>query len=380
MRVLIHGAPPYAQSGYGTQCKFMCRALLSLGHEVAVSCYAGVHEERTWTVPEGCIQLLSTGGKPFGNGLISLNYRRWNADLMITLLDPFSMKPDQFKGLTIFPWIPVDCDPLGVMEQQFLDIVAASNEMHPIAMSEHARKMMADKGYESAVIPFVTDYYPDKAAGIRWRRDNGVPAETFLIAKVGVNNEDDRKTFAVTEQAFAKFIKRKHKRTTGLYMHTEPQAKGGSKGPAPNLVYMGQLLGLKNHVKFCDEEMRSADLYGDEYMMGVYNAADVLDSTGKGEGFGVPIIEALACGTPVIGSRNSAVTEKIRPEYGWLIGGQRDWACHHHAWWQIPSVTELDQAYQKAYSAAGMMRQAAAKAGAGWSLENATRAWKQLLA
>jgi hypothetical protein len=372
MRVLIDGAPPYAQSGYGRLCHFVSRALVSLGHQVAVSCYAGVHEER---VRDG-VQLLGTGGRPYGNGVTALNYRRWNADAMLILQDLFVLDPDQFRGLTVFPWVPVDCDPLGVMDRRWLDTVGKIADLRPIAMSEHAKKMMAGAGIESVHIPMATDMVPDPAAGIAWRAAKGIPPDMFLIVKLGVNNEDDRKAFSVTEQAFAAFIKgnRNQSLKNGLYLHCEAQAR-----KSPNLAYMAVDLGLKDHIAFCDEEMRACDLYDEDYLHGMFCAADVTDMATKGEGFGVPVIQSLACGTPVIGCRNSAVTEKIRPEWGWLIGGQREWAVHHNAWWKTPSVLELAGAYQKARTSARTMRRAAARAGAQWSEQAMTGALARIL-
>ena len=337
---------------------------MSLGHEVAVSCYAGVHEER---MRDG-VMLLGTGGRPYGNGVTALNYRRWNADAMLILQDLFVLDPDQFKGLVVFPWVPVDCDPLGVMDRRWLDEIGKIADLHPIAMSEHAQKMMAAAGHDSVHVPMATDMRPDEEAGKAWRRSKGIPADMFLIAKIGVNNEDDRKAFSITEQAFAAFM-RKQKGKTGLYLHCEAQAK-----KSPNLAYMAVNLGLKDHIAFCDEEMRAADLYDEAYLHGMFCAADVLDAVSKGEGFGVPVIQALACGTPVIGARNSAITEKIRPEWGWLIGGQPEWAVHHNSWWMTPSVTELAAAYSKARTSARSMRKAAALAGERWSVQAMTGA------
>ena len=49
----------------------------------------------------------------------------------------------------------------------------------------------------------------------------------------------------------------------------------------------------------------------------LYNAADVYVSNSVAEGFGLPIAEALACGTPVICPDNSAQTE-LAKDHGWL--------------------------------------------------------------
>lgn len=359
MRVLIHSAPPWAPSGYGLQCRFLARALKNLGHAVAISAFGGCHENAKW---HG-FPILSCGPKTYGNGVIAGNYRRWNADLLITLGDLWVMPPEQFQGLTVMPVIPVDCEPLGVMDRTWLEALKGP-ALHPVAMSEFGARMLAAAGHDAPVLPHCTAFRPVPAGGAAWRRENKIPAGLFLIAKVGVNNEDDRKAFEVTLQAFAEFARGKD--DVGLYCHTEPQV-----AKAPNLAYMALDLGIAGRhgakITFPEEHRRAVDGYGDDWMHGLYCAADVVDAASKGEGFGVPSVEALACGTPVIAAANSAMTEKITPDTGWLIGGQRTWARHHHAWWQTPSVAELAAAYEDAYARARGMRQAAAAAGQQWT-------------
>jgi glycosyltransferase involved in cell wall biosynthesis len=355
-------------SGYGVQCAHTARALRELGHEVAISAYAGCHEEREW---DG-IPVLSCGGKSYGNGVIAGQYERWRADLLILFTDLFVIDPGQMNGLSVMPHVPVDCDPLGVMDKRWLDQVNKIALLNPVAMSEHGRAKLGEAGYDAPVVPHATDFRPRPELRAAWRQEMNLPDDVFVAAKVGVNNRDDRKAFVATVHAFAAFV-RKHPRSA-LYLHTEAQAKD-----SPNLAYMAKVLGISNRVAFADEYKRAADLYPAAWMEAMYNGVDVLDATSKGEGFGVPAIEALACGTPVIGSRNSAMPEKIRPAWGWLVGGQPDWPTHHQAAWQIPSVTQLARAYEAAFAGARGMRAAAARAGERWSVDAMTAAWKMAL-
>lgn len=356
VHIMVVAPPPWATSGYGIQCRRLCESLQALGHQVAVLAYAGVHEETDW---HG-ITILSNGGAPYANGTIAGSYQRWGANLLVLLTDPWVIDPTQLAGLAVAPLVPVDCDPLGAMDHRWLDYVNKTAELHPLAMSEHARRLLADAGFDAPVVPLATTLTPDPDAGLRWREARKVPPDAFLIVKVGVNNEDDRKAFGATMQAFAQFS-RKHQKAA-LFCHTEPQAK-----KAPNLAYMAVQLGLQGRVAFPDEYERACDLHDQDWMAGMFNAADVLDAATKGEGFGVPAIEALACGTPVIGCRNSAMTEKIAPEHGWLVNGQRTWARHHNAWWTEPSERELARAYEQAKTSARSMRPAAAREGLRWS-------------
>ena len=371
LRVLVHSAPPWAPSGYGLQARFLARALRELGHKSAISAFGGVHARQTW---HG-IPILPCGPRPYGNGVVAGNYADWKADLVILLGDLWVMDPGQFRGLNFMPWLPVDCAPLGVMDKQRLGELAGPL-LHPVAMSEFGRGVLEEQGIPAPVLPHCTTFGPDGAAGARWRREQRIRPAVFMVSKVGVNSDDDRKAFSVTLQAFAAFAER-HSDVL-LYLHTEPQARG-----CANLAYMALDLGLAgkdgSRVIFANEHRRAVDGFGQEWMHGLYCATDVLDSVTRAEGFCCPLIDALACGTPVIGGDNSAVPEKIRDDHGWLVGGQGEWAKHHHSWWQTPSVAHLAAAYESAYELAAGKRAAAAAAGSAWSYQAMRSALDKIL-
>lgn len=368
MRILVHSVPPWATSGYGVQCAHAIRALRELGHEVAVSAYAGCHEEREW---DG-IPALSCGGRPYGNGVIAGHYHRWRADLLIMITDLFVIDPGQMNGLAVMPYIPLDCDPIGVMDRRWLDQVNKTALLYPVAMTEFGKAKLAEAGYSAPVVPHVTSFEPRPGLRAKWRQEMNLPEDVFVITKVAVNNRDDRKALVPTMHAFAEFA-RQHPRSA-LYLHTEPQAKD-----APNLAYMAQVLGVSGRVAFAKEYERAADLYPASWMEAMHNGSDVVDATSRAEGFGMAVIEALACGTPVIGSRNSATPEKIRPAWGWLVNGQPEWPTHHQAAWQTPFIHEMVRAYGQARTSAASMRKAAAKAGGRWEVPAMTEAWKVAL-
>ena len=67
-----------------------------------------------------------------------------------------------------------------------------------------------------------------------------------------------------------------------------------------------------------------------------------------GEGFGVPQIEAQACGTPVICTNTSASPELLGD--GWLVEGQPFWDSPQRAWMISPGVPSIIEAMEAAYA------------------------------
>ena len=57
----------------------------------------------------------------------------------------------------------------------------------------------------------------------------------------------------------------------------------------------------------------------DEQMKELYNAADVFILPSRAENFPCSVLESMASGTPVIGSRAGGIVEQIDVQTGWLF-------------------------------------------------------------
>jgi glycosyltransferase involved in cell wall biosynthesis len=82
----------------------------------------------------------------------------------------------------------------------------------------------------------------------------------------------------------------------------------------------------------------------------LYTRMDVLLAPSLGEGFGVPLVEAMACGTRAIGSNWAATPDLISPD-SWLTDGQLSWDAGQDAWWMTPNVSSLVNALEESYKA-----------------------------
>lgn len=66
-------------------------------------------------------------------------------------------------------------------------------------------------------------------------------------------------------------------------------------------------------IYYCGDEITISDLPG------CYAAADCFVYCSRGEGFGLPVIEAGACGIPVISTYNTAMTEYLDEDVAYLV-------------------------------------------------------------
>ena len=82
-----------------------------------------------------------------------------------------------------------------------------------------------------------------------------------------------------------------------------------------------------------------------------YGAIDVLLAATYGEGFGLPIVESLACGTPVITTKCSSM-EELNPD-GISVDGEPFYNGVHRGWWIRPSVSGMVRALEQAYEQRG---------------------------
>ena len=108
---------------------------------------------------------------------------------------------------------------------------------------------------------------------------------------------------------------------------------------------------------------RLADQHTAEWMASMYRGLDVLVMASLGEGFSVPVIESMACGTPVIASRNSALVDRECP---WYAEVQPTWNKLHNAWWASPLISDLAQKLEFAYTHARSAKSRADAARDSW--------------
>jgi glycosyltransferase involved in cell wall biosynthesis len=95
-------------------------------------------------------------------------------------------------------------------------------------------------------------------------------------------------------------------------------------------------------------------LYKQEDLVKIYNDANVFLSPSRAEAFGIPMLEALACGLAVVASNFGGQTDFVNEENGWLIEGKMEenlWDIEYEGIsWLTPSVTQLRKVMREIYN------------------------------
>lgn len=131
--------------------------------------------------------------------------------------------------------------------------------------------------------------------------------EGFLVLRVDANS--GRKDYAASYKALVPFMERH----SDVQVHFHGQATNSQSGV--NLAALwSRTPQFKPGVRwFVPGLLEGTPGWPISHLAALYNAADVFLSTSRGEGFGLTIAEAAACGVPVVAQNVSAIPEVVGP-------------------------------------------------------------------
>jgi glycosyltransferase involved in cell wall biosynthesis len=346
-RILIHSNAPWVPSGYGKQTAHLTRILQSLGHEVVVSAFCGLTgAPMDW---EGTT-VLPSGQYEYGIDVLPHHIAMVRPDVTIALMDVWKLGPigGQLMEHNMAAWVPVDCTPLSRLDAQFFHQFG----VRPIAMSRFGEEQLRGADLDPLYAPHVVDrnvfqpLEPDRRAD--YREKMGIDG-TFVIGLCAANNDAVRKAFPEQLEAFRIF----HERHPESFLRIHSIARGAR---GLDLEQLAGGLGMEpGCMQITDTYAQVSGMFDDSLMADWYGVLDVLSSCSYAEAFGVPMIEAQACGTPVVATAGSAMWEMSA--HGWTVPGERFWNHVHGAWWTRPRVDAIVRAYEKAYAGASKRRE-----------------------
>lgn len=349
MRILWHGIGPGHKTGYGQMTAETTRRLRDLGHEVVIAMMGEYKNGMALTMRHPDHDVIRETGRWEGMTAIPPNpagefrmpepgqvwdaFGRHEPDLVIVFKDAWVLTPSDYADYNTAVWLVFDTEPMGRPDRRFFEASGA----RAVCASLAGRRMAAEAGLRKPLyVPHGIDTALWSPAGKReTRRFLGLPEDVFA-AGICASNIGPRKAFGEQFEAFAAF-RRRHPGAL-LLVHAAKEHPEGQ-----NLERLAEDLAVRDAVIFAGHTAMD-----DTQMVNWFRSLDVLMNATYGEGFGLPVTQAHACGIPVIGTDCSAITEKIPNGTGWLVKGQRWRNPAHEAWWTIPSVRGITAALEKA--------------------------------
>lgn len=304
-------------SGYGVQAGSLLPRLAELPefggrHNIAQHAWYGLHG---LTLNYNGFQIYPGFDDPYGNDVMAAHCAHFGANLFVSLIDVWVLQqPAEKVAPALFcPWLPIDHDPI---PEQFLTALKGAHL--PLTYAKWGHQMLTDAGVPNEYIPhgIETSIYKvleDREEVRKFKKWLTGDEETFLCSMVAANKGfPDRKWFQGQLEVFRDFEKQvaADGKSTKLYIHTLATANHGGI-PFDVLI---RRLGLEGKVIF-PHPYKYRLGYPPEHLAMMYNASDVLLSVSMSEGFGIPIVEAQACGTPVLATNFSAMPELVRSGY-----------------------------------------------------------------
>jgi len=347
VRIYWHSTAPWSPSSYSVLTMRAVPPIVRAGYEVVLGTWYGLQgQPMPWTIQANGKKATSVrvlphhqvGGNTYGEAIMVENYRRNECDVMMTVCDVFVFPPEETSKTNFAPWLPIDTSPVagGIVR-------ALGPAIYPMCYSQFGVDELAKAGINAKYVPCgapMDVFTPGDKAEARTRFDLGREFD-FLVSMIAANKDaNDRKGFAVALQGFAQFVERRPEAQAVLYVHTD-------WGGPIKVGEIAKSLGVGEHVVQPDQYGYIMGMLGEQYMVDVYRASDVLLNPAKSEGFGLPLVEAQMCGCPVIATDFANTDELLSA--GWKVGGHRAWYPGAEAWRMEVEPGQIADAMEEAW-------------------------------
>lgn len=273
----------------------------------------------------------------------------YHPDLVIVIADARYAPGlvDLLAPVPVWFWLPVDSDPVSPY-----DLAAVKGCAKAIAMSKFGLEQLATAGIEQrAYIPAGIDpaftVNTDQALRRQVRTvigGEGCTHLTIIVGRYVVSPRPDRKAFAQQLRAWGEFAA--DKPGARLFCHVWHEDDARTDGQI-GVHMIAQALGLAGRVRF-PRNVTAEQGAEVNQMAQQYSAADVALHATASEGFGLPIVEAQACGVPVVVTDWTSMPELVR--WGRKVApADKQWVHLERSWWAWPDVHGTAAALQELY-------------------------------
>jgi glycosyltransferase involved in cell wall biosynthesis len=356
-RVLFVSEASYLNTGYATYSREVLKRLYSSNkYEVAeFSIYGGIEDKRRSSIrwknyPNMPDPQNEEQNKVYGSDSMN-QFGKWRfervcidfkPDVVLTIRDWWMDAFIQHSPLRkYFKWIwmpTVDASP---QNEEWIDSFSDADTI--LTYSDWAVDVLKSQSdqmnVKCAAPPSASEDFfqiPNKSAH---KERMGIDPSWKIIGTVMRNQR--RKLFPELFEAFGKYLKKTGKTDVYLYCHTSYPDNGwdlpkylfeNEISSRVLFTYVCEACGAPSPSKFsdtakpCDKcgqfaaKMSNVSSGVDTKTLGaIYNLFDIYIQPANSEGFGLPIVEAAACGVPVLATDYSAMESEVRKLSGYPI-------------------------------------------------------------
>jgi glycosyltransferase involved in cell wall biosynthesis len=309
-------------TGFARVTHAACDELVRRGHEVDVLGinYMGDPHDRPYRVWP-CRQPHDEGHDLMGVTRLPVLMARLVPDVVVLLQDPWNIASyfRQIDGFaegarTVSPEMADRVLATPVIGHMAVD---GKNQRggdldrlaHVITWTRFGAEELASGGYsgESTIVPLGVDldrFTPIDRVEARSRvLPEAIGPDAFVVGAIGRNQP--RKRLDLTIAYFADWVNRRNVDDAYLALHVAPTGEAGADVRSLISYY-----GLSGRVVVSKPPIGAGA--PDDLMPHVLSALDVYLTTTQGEGWGLPALEAMACGVPVVAPRWSGLGDWAR--------------------------------------------------------------------
>ena len=316
--ITILSDSPFIPTGYSDQAKQLAIYLSNQGHTIhfLANSYQGANivQSKLEDGVEFNFKIYGSGYQPYFGDKISQHLKDTKSDIFLILLDTFMLM--QPGGNLPFGWfLNIDCSPaqtifwfpsdggggLPINCQQILQKVEC-----PVAMAKFGQKQVKDYyNINTEYVPHGTDTELFKRLSDEERYN--LRLKYNLVGKfvIGVVARNQPRKFLDRTLKAMSLIKDKIPNAI-LFLHLDPN------DPAQvfNMKSLISRYNLENRVIFSG--VNALKGIPRKQMPEIYNLFDVFFLSTSGEGFGIPIIEAMSCEVPVLATDYTSTPELVK--------------------------------------------------------------------
>lgn len=317
LKVLTFSDHPISKSGIGIQAFQLCKGLLDTGRYSIYSIGGAIKHQ----------DYRPMGVAPYNENWIIQpvdgfgdrdKMRYWlsvvKPDVVLFFTDPrffiwaFEMEEEIRDVCPIVFWTVWDNDPTPLYNKPIYDCCDDVVFFSKYAYDFHKDKINTDADFHYAQLARDFDntfFIESKEETDKFRLESMGQDSKDKFFGLFVSRNARRKRPADILASWKMFLdmlpedEREREKPT-IIMHADPNDQEG-----PNIPQVIDMLGINKFVRL------SPHKYEDNFMRKLYNSVDVTLNMSLNEGFGMSVMESLACGTPVICVKTGGMTEQM---------------------------------------------------------------------